>query len=218
MRKVHPLLLFLMCSTMSCHQKETADLILTGGTIYTVDEAFSTAEAVAVKDHRILETGETGKILLRYRAPDVRDLEGAFVYPGWIDAHCHFFGYGMNLNAVDLAGTLSVEEIIRLLKTHREKHPGTWITGRGWDQNDWEVKEFPGKAMLDAHFPDTPVLLRRVDGHAAWVNSRVLELAGITAASRVEGGTVMVRDGEPTGILIDNAIGLAGSLVPEPSR
>jgi len=218
MRKVYPLLVLLTCSTMSCNHKETADLILTGGTIYTVDEAFSTAEAVAVKEHRILETGETGKILSRYRAADVRDLEGAFVYPGWIDAHCHFFGYGMNLNAVDLTGTSSVEEIIRLLKTHREQHPGSWITGRGWDQNDWEVKEFPRKAMLDEHFPDTPVLLRRVDGHAAWVNSRVLELAGITAASKVEGGTVMVRDGEPTGILIDNAISLAGSLVPKPSR
>ena len=141
--------------------------------------------------------------------------EGAFVYPGWIDAHCHFFGYGMNLNQVDVAGTASVEEIIGALKEHHDRHPGSWITGRGWDQNDWEVKEFPHKSMLDKHFPDTPILLRRIDGHAAWANSKALELAGVDASTKVEGGSVMVKDGETTGILVDNAIGLVGRMAPE---
>ena len=187
---------------------------MTNGLIYTVDEEFSTAEAVAIKDQRILAVGSSREIAKAYQAPEIRDLEGRYVYPGWIDAHCHFFGYGMNLNAVDVAGTTSVEEIIGILKAYGEKHPGAWITGRGWDQNDWEVKEFPDKQMLDTHFPDTPVLLRRIDGHAAWANSRALELAGVTADSKVEGGTVMLSDGEPDGILIDNAIGLVSSRIP----
>ena len=137
-------------------QKQQADLILTNGIIYTVDEEFSTAGAVAIKDQRILAVGSSSEINKAYQAAEVRDLEGRYVYPGWIDAHCHFFGYGMNLNAVDVAGTSSVEEIIGQLKVFHEKNPGAWITGRGWDQNDWELKEFPTKEMLDRHFPDTP--------------------------------------------------------------
>lgn len=198
--------------------KEKADLLLINGTIYTVDENFSTCEALAIADGRILATGCSREIQAAYTAQEVRDLEGAFVYPGWIDAHCHFFGYGMNLNAVDVAGTSSVEEIIGMLKQYETKHPGTWITGRGWDQNDWEVKEFPDKAMLDMHFPDTPVLLRRIDGHAAWANSKALDLAGVTATITIDGGTVMLESGEPSGILIDNAIELVGSKVPAPTR
>lgn len=204
---------------ISCKtEKIQADLILTNGQIYTVDSVFSMAEAIAIKDRRILALGSSKEILKEYGAEQHRDLNGRFVYPGWIDAHCHFFGYGMNLNAVDVAGTGSVEEIIALLKEFHEKHPGAWITGRGWDQNDWEVQEFPDKSMLDKHFPDTPILLRRIDGHAAWVNSLALEMAGVTARSRVEGGTVMLSKGEPSGILIDNAIGLVASKIPPASK
>ena len=191
--------------------RQGADLILTNGTVYTVDEAFSTAEAIAIKDHRILAVGSAREITGTYRAGQVVDLKGAFVYPGWIDAHCHFFGYGMNLNAADLTGTGSVEEILEILDAFRETNPGTWLTGRGWDQNDWDVKEFPDKSVLDEHFPDIPVLLRRIDGHAAWVNSKALEMAGVTGRSGAEGGAVLLRDGEPSGILIDNAISLVAS-------
>jgi len=119
---------------MSCSSgKKQADLILTNGVVYTVDEAFSIAEAIAIKDHRIVGVGTSREITKRYTAEETRDLNGAFVYPGWIDAHCHFFGYGMNLNAVDVAGTSSVEEIIGMLKAHHKKKQGTWITCRGWD-------------------------------------------------------------------------------------
>ena len=124
----------------------------------------------------------------------------------------------MNLNAVDVAGTSSVEEIIGMLKKFQETHPGSWITGRGWDQNDWEVKEFPDRLLLDKYFPDTPILLRRIDGHAAWVNTKALELAGVTARSKVDGGTVILKDGEPSGILVDNAIGLVDTFIPKATR
>ena len=198
--------------------KEEADLILTGGKVYLVDESFGTCEAIAVKDRRIVAAGSDREVLTKYRSGNIRELQGAFIYPGWIDAHCHFFGYGMNLSTVDVSGTSSVEEIIGQLKEYQQQYPGGWITGRGWDQNDWEVKEFPDRQMLDDHFPETPVLLRRIDGHAAWVNSRALELAGITASTKVEGGTIMLAGGEPSGILIDNAISKVSSMVPKSTR
>jgi len=205
----------LLVILMSCNaQKGQVDLILSKGKIYTVDSEFSIAEAIAIKDNRIVAVGSTSEILGKYSADEVRDLEGKFVYPGWIDAHCHFFGYGMNLNAVDVAGTTSVEEIIEVLKDFHKKNPGTWITGRGWDQNDWELKEFPDRSMLDKHFPNTPILLRRIDGHAAWANSKALEIAGVNARSKVDGGSVLLSKGEPSGILIDNAIGLVASKIP----
>lgn len=219
MRTTINLSLVLLLILISCNgQKGQADLILTNGLIYTVDTDFSIAEAIAIKDKRIIAVGSSGEISKKYNADEVRDLEGKFVYPGWIDAHCHFFGYGMNLNAVDVAGSTSVEEIIEELKAFQEKNPATWITGRGWDQNDWEVKEFPDKHMLDKHFPNTPILLRRIDGHAAWANSRALQMAGVTATSKVDGGTVILSKGEPSGILIDNAIGLVASRIPGPSK
>ncbi len=204
---------------ISCnHSKTEADLILTGAKVYTVDERFSTTEAIVIRDRQIVDTGKSADILKRYSAPEIHHLDGKFVYPGWIDAHCHFFGYGMNLNAVDLAGTTSVEEIMGMLKEHHRKNGGTWITGRGWDQNDWEVQEFPTRKMLDEHFRDTPVILRRIDGHAAWVNTRALEMAGVKADSKVEGGTVTLSGGEPSGILIDNAIELVASIIPAPTE
>ena len=178
---MYKLLMLPMMSLLACTTpKEEVDLLIKDATVYTVDETFSTCDAFVVKDGRIVDTGTSEEMEKRYRAVHTHSLEGKYVYPGWIDAHCHFFGYGMNLDAVDVAGTGSVDEIIAMLKEHQKNKPGTWITGRGWDQNDWEVKEFPDKSMLDEHFPDTPILLRRIDGHAAWANTKALEMAGVT--------------------------------------
>ena len=218
MRAIPVISIILFLIMISCNsQKTRADLILTNGKVYTVDQNFSTAEAIAISDHRIMAVGTSREILRKYSADEVRDLQGAYVYPGWIDAHCHFFGYGMNLNAVDLTGTGSVEEIIDILLENRNRYQGSWITGRGWDQNDWEVQEFPDRQMLDQYFPETPILLRRIDGHAAWVNSAALRIAGVTSASRVDGGKVLLSGGEPSGILVDNAIGLVSSSIPPPT-
>ena len=218
MRAIPVISIILFLIMISCNsQKTRADLILTNGKVYTVDQNFSTAEAIAISDHRIMAVGTSREILRKYSADEVRDLQGAYVYPGWIDAHCHFFGYGMNLKAVDLTGTGSVEEIIDILLENRNRYQGSWITGRGWDQNDWEVQEFPDRQMLDQYFPETPILLRRIDGHAAWVNSAALRIAGVTSASRVDGGKVLLSGGEPSGILVDNAIGLVSSSIPPPT-
>ena len=216
MYRIIPILtLFILTSCQM--KKEKVDLLVKDATIYTVDEEFSIVEAFVVRDHRIQDTGSAAEMEKKYSPGNVLSLSGKYVYPGWIDAHCHFIGYGISLNQVDLAGTGSVEEILERCKQFADHYTGTWITGRGWDQNDWEVQAFPEKELLDQLFPDRPVLLKRVDGHAAWANSKALELAGLNADTKIAGGEVLLKDGDPTGILIDNAIDLVEQVIPKPS-
>lgn len=200
----------------SCTPKNRADLIVTNGTIYLVDEGFSKTESFAVVNGKIAATGTTEEILKKYSSEKIFDIKGKFVYPGFNDAHCHFNGYANNLaQYADLRGTVSPDEIYERLKLHHEKFGGDWVLGRSWDQNDWPVKEFPDKAELDKLFPETPVYLVRVDGHAGWCNSKALEMAGITAKTKVQGGEVVLKNGQPTGVLVDNAMGLVSKLIPE---
>lgn len=207
------LILFLMSA---CNPKINVDLIVTNGTVYTVDDNFSKTESFAVKNGKIVETGTAKEIQNKYSAENVIDATGKFIYPGFNDAHCHFNGYGNNLmQYADLRGTSDPEEIYQILKNHHEKFGGEWILGRSWDQNDWANKQFPDKSKLDEIFPDNPVFLVRVDGHAAWCNSKALEIAGVTANSKVQGGEVVIKNGQPTGILIDNAEGLVARFIPE---
>ena len=206
------ILLFVMTS---CTQKEKVDLIVSGGSVYTVDKEFTVAEAFVVKDGKVVAVGSSQKILDKYDSENLIDVEGKFVYPGFNDAHCHFNGYAVNLmQYADLRGTKSPEEIYKLLKEHHDKFGGEWILGRSWDQNDWEDTSFPNKSKLDELFPEIPVSLVRVDGHAGWCNSKALELAGITADTKVQGGEVLVKNGEPSGVLIDNAMGFVSMLIP----
>ncbi|MFP4019683.1 MAG: amidohydrolase, partial [Bacteroidales bacterium] len=204
--------------TFSCSKKEKADLIISNATIYTVDNEFTKAEAAAIKDGKFIAVGSSKDIQQQFSSKNEKDLKGKFVYPGFIDAHCHFYGYSMNLRKVDLVGTQSVEEIIERLKEYKEEYDPEWILGRGWDQNDWEVKEFPHKKELDEVFPETPVYLTRVDGHAAYVNSAALKEAGISKAENIEGGKIHEKAGEPTGILIDNAMNLVSKNIPNPTK
>ncbi|MDX1284504.1 MAG: amidohydrolase [Draconibacterium sp.] len=207
------LILFLM---YSCNQKQHVDLIISNATVYTVDEAFSKTESFAVTDGKIVESGSIEDIQKKYTTENIIDAGGNFVYPGFNDAHAHFNGYGLNLmQYADLRGTESPEEIYEILKKHHEKFGGEWVLGRSWDQNDWKVKEFPTKEGLDKIFPDTPVYLVRVDGHAGWCNSKALEIAGVTKNSKVQGGEVIIKNGEPTGVLIDRAEGLVMRHIPD---
>ncbi|GAH52601.1 unnamed protein product, partial [marine sediment metagenome] len=198
--------------------KTQVDQILHNGTIYTVDETFSTAEAMAVKNGKILATGEADVIMEKYTSGEVIDLEGGFVYPGLIDAHCHFVSYGLSLQNADLTGTSSFEEIIEILKEHQAKYPSEWILGRGWDQNDWEHTEFPSKDKLDLAFPGKPVLLTRIDGHGAIASTEALRRAKVTRETRIEGGALITKDGALTGMLIDNAISLVRRIMPKASK
>ncbi|WP_238765611.1 amidohydrolase [Maribellus maritimus] len=206
----------ILISMISCSNKKQVDLIVTGAKIYTVDDNFSTAESIAIKDGKIVAVGTHDTILSEFSGKEVIDAEGKYIYPGFNDAHCHFNGYATNLmQYADLRGTETQEEIYERLQQHHDKFGGDWILGRSWDQNDWPEKSFPDKTRLDELFPDIPVYLVRVDGHAGWCNSKTLEIAGVTADSKVSGGQVIVKNGEPTGILIDNAMGLVGEYIPE---
>ena len=195
-----------------------ADLIITNAKIYTVDSTFSMAQSMAIDDGRILAIGKNETIAETYWSLNVVDLEGKVVYPGFIDAHCHFLQYGIEQSYTDLTGTTSFLEVTEKIKKHDISKTGGWVIGRGWDQNDWEIKEFPTKEALDKLFPNTPVYLMRVDGHAALVNSKALELTGVTPTTVITGGIVEVKQGVCTGILLDNALELVTKKMPTKSK
>jgi len=197
--------------------KKEVDLILYNAKVYTVDSAFSIQECVVIDSGYILETGQQDVLLKKYNAKESIDLKGKYVYPGFIDAHCHFFGYAIDQLEADVADTKSFDEVIETLQNFSKNNKNKWIVGRGWDQNDWEVKEFPNKRKLDSVFKDIPVFLTRVDGHAALVNSKALEIAGITKDTKIEGGKIYLHNNEPSGILIDNAIELVSKHIPKTS-
>lgn len=199
------------CST----QKKNADLIIYNAKVYTVDIEFTIAEALAIKDGKILDVGTSRKILSKYAASVKKDLNGRYVYPGLIDAHCHFYNYGLNLKYADLVGTTSFSEILERIQKHHRAFPSEWVLGRGWDQNDWEIKEYPTNEKLDELFPDTPVLLTRIDGHGAIANSEALRRAKITVDTKIEGGKLLMKNGKLTGVLIDNAIDTVRSMIPK---
>ena len=202
---------------LTCTEKtEKMDLIIYNANIYTVDNDFTVAESAAIKNGKFVAIGSDRDIMENYRADRIIDMEGRFVYPGLIDPHCHFYGYGYSLMNADLVGTRSFEEIIEIIRNHDEDFPSEWILGRGWDQNLWPVKEFPHKSQLDEVFPDKPVLLTRIDGHAAIANSEALRRANIDTGSTVEGGEFLKRSGELTGVLIDNAITVVRQYIPLP--
>jgi predicted amidohydrolase YtcJ len=204
-----------LITLISCGKKQ-ADLLVYNATIYTVDSAFSTAEAMAIKDGKIIAVGKTTDLQNEYEAKESVDAQGKFIYPGFIDAHAHFYRYGLALNTVDLTGTTGWDEIIEKVKTFAAQNPNGWLTGRGWDQNDWSVKEFPSKEKLDELFPSRPVILVRVDGHAAIANQHALNLAGVQAGQKLTGGDIEVKKGKLTGILIDNAIDVVASKISAP--
>jgi len=209
------LLLTIAFVVSSCHFKnKQADLILHNATIYTVDDAFSTFEAIAIKDGKILALGTEREILNEYDAAQVIDCGKQFIYPGFIDGHCHFLGYGRTLQEVNLDSTVSFAEVIERVKAFKQSNSRGWIIGRGWDQNDWSDQSFPSRTELDNLFPSTPVALQRIDGHAMLVNGEALRRAGIDASTKVSGGDIDFSKG----ILIDNAMNLITDVLPAYTR
>lgn len=202
------LLLILAVSVIitACNKRTKVDYIIHNAHIQSVDSLFTEYEAMAVQDGKILALGTYDKLSEAFEADSLFDANGAFVYPGLIDAHCHLFNYGLSLQQVNLFGAGSFDEVVeRLLAFDAEKNP-EWLRGRGWDQNLWEGKEFPTRELLDKYFPDKPVVLTRVDGHAAIANGKALEICGIDENTIVDGGIVVLENGKPSGVLIDNAI------------
>jgi len=201
----------------SCTKMQKVDLIIYNAKIYTVDSNFTIAESFAVKDGKFVEIGTNDQILKKYTSDSIIDNQGLAIYPGFIDPHCHFTGYGRSLQSADLVGTKSFDEIIEIITEHHKKFPSDWILGRGWDQNDWGNKEFPNNEKLNELFPDIPVLLIRIDGHAVIVNNKALEIGKITSQTKIEGGKILIENNKLTGVLLDNAADFLKDLVPEPS-
>lgn len=194
-------------------QSETVDLVVHNARVVTMDPMGTVGQAVAIRDGRVVEVGAERAILNRYRADEVVDAAQATIYPGWMDAHAHFLGYAQGLGEVNLVGTASWAEVLERLASGE----GEWLIGRGWDQNDWEQPEFPTREELDARYPDRPVVLQRIDGHALVANGAALAAAGITGDAVFEGGEVVLdAAGRPTGVLIDAAAAAVLAVVPEP--
>jgi predicted amidohydrolase YtcJ len=206
--------LMLLCS---CTSKEQVDLIVENAQIYTANKSFDIVSSFAVKNGSFVAVGDIDEIKSKYVATENIDLKSAAVLPGLIDAHCHFYSLGINQQAADLVGTTSFDQVIEQVQQfYKGKNPSV-IRGRGWDQNDWEVKKFPNKKILDDLYPEIPVVLERVDGHAYLVNQKALDLAGIDIYTNVPGGSVEQESGKLTGILVDTPMGLVDAVLPKPT-
>lgn len=201
------LLFVLILNFIGCKNELKYDLVINNGWVLDLDGGTFVQQNIAIIDGKIIAMSNK-----KFSAHSQIDASGQYVYPGFIDAHCHFWGYASGLLAVDLVGTNSFEEVVERTKMFANEHPDlTFISGRGWDQNDWDNSEFPTKDSLDKWFPEIPVFLMRIDGHAALVNSQALQLAD-SLPEILPGGRVIYAQGEPTGLLIDNAV----NLIPQP--
>jgi predicted amidohydrolase YtcJ len=198
----------------SCQSK--VDLIVHNANVYTLGQNNLKASAFVVDDGKFVDVGGE-ELLEQYTAKKVLDLQELPVYPGFIDSHCHFLSLGLSLNKVDLVGTKSFEDVLDRVERYATNKELNAITGRGWDQNDWKIKRLPNKEQLDLLFPDIPVALRRIDGHAMLVNQKALDLAGITLDTEVTGGQIVKENGKLTGVIIDAPMQMVTNILPKPS-
>jgi len=211
---------FIMNSSLTYSQFQRNAFI--NGKIYTVNEKQPFAEAVVTEGNKILFVGtnEEAKQFITTETK-VTDLKGKLMLPGFIDDHAHFTSGGFYLLGLDLSKAKSINEFEEILKEYISTRKGRWITGERWDHEKWKIKEIPTKEMIDSFSKETPVFVKRYDGHMGLANSVALKLAGITKNTKNPEGGFIVKDkvtGEPTGILKDNAMDLISKIIPEPSN
>jgi len=210
-------MLFASLLICSC-QKQAVDLIVFNAQVITLDDQRPEAQAIVIDQGKILFTGTNDEVFDVYESKNILDVQEKTVMPGIIDAHAHFYQLGLGLQEADLRGTESKQEVIERIREFSPYKTADFIVARGWDQNDWEDQSYPTKEDLDAVFPDVPVAVQRVDGHALWVNSKALLLAGIDKAGPVPGGMIMGdAQGKPNGILVDAPCDRVLEMIPEPS-
>ncbi len=193
------------------------ETLFTNGRVYTLDPSLPLAEAIAVRDGRIVAVGRTAELHDAFSTFRRLDLGGRTVVPGFIDSHIHLPSYGINLSRVDLTAARSLRDAVDLVEeATRRARPGEWVRGRGWDKNLWPEARFPTKADLDPVSPDHPVVLSSKDGHLLWVNSVALRLAGIDRRAPDPAGGEITRDphGEPTGVFKEEAKQRIWAVVP----
>jgi predicted amidohydrolase YtcJ len=193
---------------------QSADLIVHNAVIHSMDENMTTYEAMAIKDGKIIELGPERQILNKYASDNIVDAQKKNIYPGLTDGHGHILGLADMMLSVTLFGCTSMDELIETTKKYQEKKNRVFILGRGWDQSLWGQDALPTNDQLNIHFPNTPVCLYRVDGHALLANDAALKMAGITASSQFDGGRVALKNGQPTGLLVDNAMEVMADIIP----
>ncbi|MDU8885376.1 amidohydrolase [Yeosuana sp. MJ-SS3] len=202
----------------SCQKKQKVDSIVINANVYTVNEKFDKAESFAIKDGKFVEIGSSEDIQNSFEADTIVDAKNQTIVPGFIDAHCHFYGLGLDQKSVNLVGTKSFDEVVQRIVDFQNENDLKFIKGFGWDQNDWDVKEFPNNKLLNALFPETPISITRIDGHAILCNQAALELGNVNTNSKIEGGEVVLENGELTGVLVDNAEFLVMNFWPKVNR
>jgi hypothetical protein len=190
---------------LSC-SKEKVDLIVINSNTYTVNDTFEKVEAFAIKNGVFVAIGKNAEITGKYQTKKIVDAKEKAIFPGLIDAHCHFYRMGLQQQKVSLKGTKSYDDVLQKLVAFQKQKNTLFITGSGWDQNDWEIQEFPTKEKLDSLFPIIPVAIGRVDGHALLVNQAAINLAEISKETELSGGEIILKNGKMTGILIDAAM------------
>ena len=209
------LLLLLLLTLTSCVEK--ADLIVYNAEVFTANTMNPSASAFAVKDGKFIYVGDDS-VKSEFSSSNIVNAEGLPVYPGFIDSHAHFYNLGFSNAQLDLKETKSLEEIVERVIEFDKKNNKRFIIGRGWDQNDWDVKSLPVNNLLNKAFPDKAVILGRIDGHAYLVNDYALNLAGINNLSKIEGGEFIKLNGKLTGVLIDNSMQLINNIIPNPTE
>ena len=198
---------------------EDVDLLLTNGSIYTANDRKPRAEAIAVKNGRVLFVG-SNEDAKKFHTAQIVDLHGGTVVPGLTDSHCHIFGIGEREMGLNLEGTNSLEDFLARVKERLDKTAaGKWITGRGWIETFWKPPQFPMREDLDKIAPDNPLFLTRADGHASVANSAALKIAKIDKNTPDPfGGQILKTNGEPNGMLLDNAQDLVVRNIPKPTE
>tara|TARA_B100001063_G_scaffold80196_1_gene74630 strand:- start:7151 stop:8773 length:1623 start_codon:yes stop_codon:yes gene_type:complete len=212
---VKKLIIFLLLFLTSCTEK--VDLIVYNANVYSVDSNNKQFSSFAVKDGKFIYVGDDS-VISKYSSSNIINAEGLPLYPGFNDSHAHFYNLGFFVNQIDLKETKSFEEIVNKVIDNDKINPKEFVIGRGWDQNDWDIKSLPTNKLLNQAFPDKAVILGRIDGHAYIVNDYALSLAGIDENSKIDGGDFVKLNGKLTGVLIDNAMELINNIIPEPTK
>ena len=213
--KQHKLLLLLLLMSIGCGER--VDLLVHNAQVYTVNDNFDKVSAFAVKNGKFVAVGGE-ELLEKYKPANTVDAQGLSIYPGFIDAHSHLLELGLNQFKADLKNSLGMNHVVQKLKEHQQIHNHNFIVGIGWDQNQWKDNSYPDNKALNIAFPNTPVVLKRVDGHAYLVNNKAIEMAMINENTKIEGGQIIRKKGKLTGLFIDNAMDLINGIIPEFSR
>ena len=214
--KQHKLIVLLIL-LMSIGCGERVDLLVHNAQVYTVNDNFDKVSAFAVKNGKFVAVGGE-ELLEKYKPANTVDAQGLSIYPGFIDAHSHLLEFGLNQFKADLKKSLGMNHVVQKLKEHQQIHNHNFIMGIGWDQNQWKDNSYPDNKVLNIAFPNTPVVLKRVDGHAYLVNNKAIEMAMINENTKIEGGQIIREKGKLTGLFIDNAMDLINGIIPEFSR